>query len=106
MEDSRDEIKITLHPTGAAKAKKDFFATLDAFDMYQEGMLPQDSGFTPTACSDLESQLMISKKFATKEEAEKFKTDAQNTLAQSIEGRFIQNNGAYYRAVAGIYQYD
>jgi hypothetical protein len=89
VEETEDSLKITLHPQGAEK-QKGFFATLDAFDDYQEGYLPADSGFTPTLCKDYENRILISDRFAGKEEAENFKKTAQQKLGSYIIGKFIR----------------
>lgn len=89
VQEDKDRIKITLRPTNAAP-EKGFFATLDAFDEYQDAFLPEDSGFTPTICSDKQAKILISKKFNTQQDAEKFKTDSQKELSQALGGVIIR----------------
>ena len=74
---------------------------LDTFDEYQDAFLPQDSGFTPTVCSDKQTKILISKKFNTKEDAGKsLKTESQKELGQTLGGCDHKNNRAFLRRIA------
>lgn len=81
--------KLTVHlekkqpDSGANK----YFVAANLFYEYQEGVLPEETGLTPTLCSDGYSVIMLSQPYATSAEAEAQKTAISQNYLASLEGK-------------------
>jgi len=87
VEASGDDLIIRLHPAKDT-AKKAFYVMMNAFDEYQEGIVPEDFELSPVLCDSLMDVTLLSKPYNSMEEAEKKAReieDKMQKLALNIE---------------------
>jgi hypothetical protein len=77
--------------------RTDFYVMLNAFEEYTDGTISAEEGLLPTLCSDKINVMLISKPFATEEEANAFLKEKKDTLLPNLSGknaavRALKNN--------------
>lgn len=82
-EEQEGNLIVRLTP-GAENEGRKYFCVLNAFLEHQEGRWPGGVDMEPVLCSDLQSRLLISKPFDTRDEAEGFMTSAMGALAGTL----------------------
>lgn len=89
-------------PDGDVESGDGYYVLLNAFDQYEEGLVQQDAGLTPTLCEDNRLAL-ISERFPSLEEAEQFQEKTNREISQSIPAK-----QAYVQQIFGdaLPQYD
>jgi hypothetical protein len=66
--------------------RSDYYVLLNAFEEYTDGKIFDDEGLSPTLCKDKTNVTLISKPFATEEEANKFLDNVNITLLPNLPG--------------------
>ena len=79
FEESSDRLIITLKPRGS-DADKSYFVGLNAYEEYEQNLIPADLGFTPTLCADSSDIMLISSPFASQQEAKEFADKAASEI--------------------------
>ncbi|MDL2237697.1 hypothetical protein LJC56_07720 [Christensenellaceae bacterium OttesenSCG-928-K19] len=64
-----------------------YYTTLDAFNEYEQGLVPAELGYTPSLCEGLASVTLISPPFETQEEADAFVLETNDAIAESVPNR-------------------
>ncbi len=72
VQESGDELRITLKPVQDGEEKEEYFVTVNAFEDYCNGTFSSELAFLPTLADDLKHTLLISQPFETQEEAEEY----------------------------------
>lgn len=70
VEEKKDQLVLTIHPI-KGQPKSGYYIILNAFDLYQQGMLPKDAGLLPALCTDKQNVTMLSSMINSKTEADK-----------------------------------
>jgi hypothetical protein len=64
-----------------------WYVTVDGFQEYAEGRLPADFDMAPSLCDDLSNKMLISRPFATEEEAQAFVEENQTIFETRLPGK-------------------
>ena len=86
VEESDGKLIVTLKKIDQA-AVNGFYVTGNLFYEFQNGILPDGAGLTPTLCKDKISVIMISSRFDKQEDAESFRTRIQNSYSSGLSGK-------------------
>ncbi len=91
--ESDGKLTVCLEPI-QTQEQQAYYVAGEFFNEYQEGVLPEEAGLTPTLADDKISVLMISNAFFSQEEAQLFKAELEQKYAASLGEktlRIIQN---------------
>ena len=69
--ENSDRLVITLKPQNSP-AQNSYFVGLNAYEEYEQNLIPADLGFTPTLCADGSNIMLISAPFSAQADADAF----------------------------------
>jgi len=82
VQEIENQLVLTLKSAGSQNAKSNYYVILNAFSEYEDGLVGQDLGFTPSLCDDLASTVIISKPYASKDQADQAKKKADEAISK------------------------
>ena len=80
FEENGDRLIVTLEPRTSGDDKA-YFVGLNAYEEYEQNLIPAGLGFTPTLCSDSSNIILISSPFASQQKAEEFASEVAGQIA-------------------------
>lgn len=88
LAESDGKLTVTLHKS-PVDAVDGYYVTGNLFYEFQEGILTEGAGLTPTLCNDNISVLMISSRFDTEKDAQTFLDKVNNSYSSGLSGKSL-----------------
>jgi hypothetical protein len=86
IEEKDNVLHLYLRAISEAE-RSDYYVILNAFDEYTNGKIADEEGLLPTLCADKTNVMLISKPFATQEEAQAFLAEKEKSLLPNLPGK-------------------
>ncbi|MEI6100692.1 MAG: hypothetical protein WCP73_02535, partial [Eubacteriales bacterium] len=78
--ESADRLIITLTPKNN-QSNQQYYVGLNAFEEFEQNLIPSDLGFTPTLCSDSSNVMLISEPLASQSDADALAAKVNKEIA-------------------------
>ncbi|MBQ9941449.1 MAG: hypothetical protein IJP03_00430, partial [Christensenellaceae bacterium] len=86
------QLTVAIRPAEDEDAAEHYFVLIDAFEEYEEGLLSQELGLTPTLAAEEGAirPAVISQAFASRADAEAFALKVEEAAAKAVPGKRAQ----------------
>ena len=86
VKEDSDKLVITMSPKPSV-AESAFFVGLNAYEAYEQNLVPQDIGMTPTMCDGLTDLMLISKPLKDEASANKLAEEVNLKIAGAVPAK-------------------
>ncbi|MEG0257152.1 MAG: hypothetical protein RR632_02495 [Christensenella sp.] len=86
VREDADKLVFTLSPK-ASFAQKDYYVGLNAYEAYEQNLIPEDAGLMPTMCEGLKDIMLISKPLHDEAAAKKLAEEVNVKIASAVPAK-------------------